>query len=561
MLQTTLLLRTNELCRCRREDRKITAVRVFVAAHEWIVECVGVVDIQSGEAFAAVFAPANEKDGRVSTGEAKDEALAMAVRQQDVAMHERAMGVEVAKGELEAAKAAESQAETDQINARRLRDSIAKELAESEAELAEREEASSRSRARWRASISRARAAKRRSRSPDPWQKAKELCDALAAATEPAGGRASSAPPSTPRKLGGTWSEEAEQQKIEARARARWRFASTVASALAPSQPRPWEADMVDERWEAAVQAAARRKRGLGDSFVTKQMGRPWEELAEEMLEEWCVTVGAKTLEEATAGVARGGKKVKVPRADVHRLFAALKEMGGAEVAWDGVADEVGAKELLIKLAQVDPDDVDRYVRFVLVPLAELQRHGWFEPPALARIGRLRLAEAEANLSESNIALEDAGEACSSVANSVVLAEHALLGAEAELRGAHARFEQSGGLLHRETPLASQGRIESETQRQLRRPARIEEMAASAELSWWRASRRSALSADVHRRLLTGLVACCTDNHKHHKPQRSEQGLKIEKKRRLAEEQEERDNELRKIGLFFDREAGMYMRD
>ena len=42
---------------------------------------------------------------------------------------------------------------------------------------------------------------------------------------------------------------------------------------------------------------------------------------------------------------------------------------------------------------------------------------------------------------------------------------------------------------------------------------------------------------------------------------RSEQGLKIEKKRRLAEEQEERDNELRKIGLFFDREAGMYMRD
>ena len=61
-------------CRRRREDRKITAVRVFVAAHEWIVECVGVVDIQSGEAFAAVFAPANEKDGRVSTGEAKDEA-------------------------------------------------------------------------------------------------------------------------------------------------------------------------------------------------------------------------------------------------------------------------------------------------------------------------------------------------------------------------------------------------------------------------------------------------------------------------------------------------------
>ena len=76
MLQTTLLLRTNELCRCRREDRKITAVRVFVAAHEWIVESVGVVDIQSGEAFAAVFAPANEKDGRVSTGEAKDEASA-----------------------------------------------------------------------------------------------------------------------------------------------------------------------------------------------------------------------------------------------------------------------------------------------------------------------------------------------------------------------------------------------------------------------------------------------------------------------------------------------------
>ena len=41
---------------------------------------------------------------------------------------------------------------------------------------------------RWRASISRARAAKRRSRSPDPWQKAKELCDAMAAAAEPAGG-------------------------------------------------------------------------------------------------------------------------------------------------------------------------------------------------------------------------------------------------------------------------------------------------------------------------------------------------------------------------------------
>ena len=64
-----------------------------------------------------------------------------------------------------------------------------------------------------------------------------------------------------------------------------------------------------------------------------------------------------------------------------------------------------------------------------------------------------------------------------------------------------------------------------------------------------------------HRRLLTDILACCADNHKHHKPQRSEQGLKIEKKRRLAEEQEERDNELRKIGLFFDREAGMYMRD
>ena len=45
-------------------------------------------------------------------------------------------------------------------------------------------------------------------------------------------------------------------------------------------------------------------------------------------------------------------------------------------MAWHGVAEEVGAKELLIKLAQVDPDDVDRYVRFVLVPLAELQRHG-----------------------------------------------------------------------------------------------------------------------------------------------------------------------------------------
>ena len=56
-------------------------------------------------------------------------------------------------------------------------------------------------------------------------------------------------------------------------------------------------------------------------------------------------------------------------------------------------------------------------------------------------------------------------------------------------------------------------------------------------------------------------AATAPDNHKHHQPQRSEQGLKIEKKRRLAEEQEERDNELRKIGMFFDREAGMYMRD
>ena len=71
----------------------------------------------------------------------------------------------------------------------------------------------------------------------------------------------------------------------------------------------------------------------------------------------------------------------------------------------------------------------------------------------------------------------------------------------------------------------------------------------------------SRLSLLTPVRLLTDLVACCADNHKHHKPQRSEQGLKIEKKRRLAEEQEERDNELRKIGLFFDREAGMYMRD
>ena len=61
-------------------DRKIVAVRVFVAAHEWIVECVGVVDIQF-KAFAA-FAPAMRRmvesrlaRRRTSTGEA--------VRQQD----------------------------------------------------------------------------------------------------------------------------------------------------------------------------------------------------------------------------------------------------------------------------------------------------------------------------------------------------------------------------------------------------------------------------------------------------------------------------------------------
>ena len=215
---------------------------------------------------------------------------------------------------------------------RRLRDSIAKELAESEAELAEREEASSRSRARWRAPSS------ARAKSPlalaGPVAEGQRVRDALAAATEFAGGRASSAPLDAS-ALGGTWSEEAEQQKIEVvRGTLALRIDQLGARSSAAST---WEADMVDERQRLRRRLLDARR--FGDSFVTKQMGRPGGACGGNARR--VVRQSAQRRRRRRQLAGQGGKKVGTARRRPP-LFA-LKEMGGAEVAWDG-ADEVGAR-------------------------------------------------------------------------------------------------------------------------------------------------------------------------------------------------------------------------
>jgi hypothetical protein len=566
-----------------RPERILTAVRVFVAADEWIVECVGVVEVQSGEAFAAVFAPTADEAAqkRVSHGGAEDEEKAADVRQQRSNVREKAMAVEVSRAEAALVKSEESRAETAQINARRLHSQIEKEVAELEAELQEKKDEAARSRARWRASASLAKARKKRSRSPDPWEKAKDMVDALAAAVAPAHG-ALPTESATARKTvvsgAADFAEMSEQEKMEARARARWRLARSIDSELAfAARPaRPWEDNdevaaaedelsMVTlpekERWKLAEQAAADRMRGMRDySGQRKAFGRPWVDCAKEILTEWCVTVGG-TLAESMSG--RADHEIKATKTDVLRLLAALKEHKGVEVTWEEVADEVSAEQLLVIIAQqINPDDVDRYIRFVLTPLAELQRHGWYEPPALARLANLRLAEATASLEAAGkLTVEKAAEHKAS-ANAVVFAEHAQLGAEAELRASVARFDASGGFLHREAPLTSQGKVESEIQRQQRRPARVEELAASAELSWWQSHRNKPLKP-WQKSVEYPPTAENPDGRVELLPWdktmlRSKPGLAIEKKRRDLEVLAARDDELSKRGLYFDRERGIY---
>ena len=149
-----------------------------------------------------------------------------------------------------------------------------------------------------------------------------------------------------------------------------------------------------------------------------------------------------------------------------------------------------------------------------------------------------------------------------SAANKAVFAEHAQLGAEADLRAAVGRFESSGGLLHREVHLTSQGKIESEVQRLQRRPVRVEELAASAELSWWQNHRQKSLKA-WQKSIEHPPTAENLDGSLELLPWdktmlRSKPGLAIEKKRREAEQLAARDEELLSKGLYFDRKRGIY---
>lgn len=565
-----------------RPERILTSVRIFVAADEWILECVGVVEVQSGEAFAAVFAPVAEDvaEKRVAHGGFEDEEKALDVRQKRSIVRERAMAVEVAKSEKALAKTEESRAETAQINARRLRAQIEREIAELEAEMQERKNEAALSRARWRSAASLAKAKRKRSRSPDPWDKAKDLVNAWAAAAQ----GAMPTEPATRRKEivagAAAFGDMTAQERMEAQARARWRIAKIIDSelALAARAPRPWEdidslvvtedardldwdALAESERWKLAEEAAADRMRGVRDySGQRKAFGRPWIDYAKELLTEWCVTVGG-SLQESLAG--RADREVKARKSDVHRLLAALKEHKGMEVTWEEVADEVSAEQLLVVIAQqINPDDVDRYIRFVLTPLAEVQRHGWYEPPGLARLAKHRLKDATESYEEAQMDMEDKVRAHKSAGNSVVFAEHAQLGAEADLRAAVRRFESSGGLLHREALLSSQGKVESEVQRQQRRPARVEELAASAELSWWQNHRQKPLN-QWHKSIEHPPTAENPDGRLELLPWdksmlRSKPGLAIEKKRRETERRATRDAELLSKGLYFDDKRGIY---
>lgn len=566
-----------------RPERVLTTVRLFVAADEWIVECVGVVAVQSGEAFAAVFAPVVAEDvaeTRVANGGAEDEAKALDVRQQRSNVRERAMAVEVARAETALAKMEESRAETAQINAGRLHAQIEREVAELEAELQERKNEAARSRARWRSAASLAKASRKRSRSPDPWEKATELVNAWAAAAQ------GMFPTETATQRKGvvtdavTFADMTAQERMEAQARARWRSARIIDSdlALAVLAPRPWEdsdslsitEDMREVAWDAltepelwklAEEAAADRMRGVRDySGQRKAFSRPWVDYAKDLLTEWCITVGG-SLQEALS--CRADRELKALRSDVLRLLAALKEHKGVEVTWEEVADEISAEQLLVVIAQqINPDDVDRYIRFVLTPLAEVQRHGWYEPPGLARLASLRLKDATEALKAAQICMEKKVLAHRSAANKAVFAEHAQLGAEADLRAAVGRFESSGGLLHREVRLTSQGKIESEVQRLQRRPVRVEELAASAELSWWQNHRQKSLKA-WQKSIEHPPTAENLDGSLELLPWdktmlRSKPGLAIEKKRREAEQLAARDEELLSKGLYFDRKRGIY---
>lgn len=566
-----------------RPERVLTSVRIFVAADEWIVECVGVVEVQSGEAFAAMFTPPIAEDvaeTRVSHGGLEDEEKARDVRQQRSNVREKAMAVEIAKGEKAAAKTEESHAEKAQINARRLHAQIEREVAELEMELQEKKNESARSRARWRAAISLASSRKKRSRSPDPWEKAKDSINALAAAAQGAIPLESSKRRAELVTSAAAFAEMTTQEKMEARARARWRNARIIDSdlALAAREPRPWDnSDSLvitdelhelawdslaeTERWKMAEEAAFDRMRGVRDYSGHKtSFGRPWVDYAKRLLTEWCVTVGG-TWEESISGHA--DHEVKAQKTDVFRLLAALKEHNGIEVTWEEVADEYSPEQLLVVLAQqINPDDVDRYVRFVLDPLVEVQRHGWYEPPALARMANIRLKDATEALEAADVRMEEKTLAHKSAASRVVFAEHAQLGAEAELRASVLRFEASGGLLHREAHLTSQGKIESEMQRQQRRPARVEELAASAELSWWMNHRDKPLK-QWQKAIEHPPTAENPDGRLELLPWdktmlRSKPGLAIEKKRREVEMLAARDEELLSKGLYYDHKRGIY---
>jgi hypothetical protein len=565
-----------------RPERILTSARIFVAADDWILECIGVVEVQSGEAFAAVFAPAAEDvaEKRVSHGGSEDEEKALDVRQQRSNVREKAMAVEVAKAEKALAKTEESRAETAQINARRLHAKIEREVAELEAEMQEKKNNASLSRARWRAAGSLAKAERKRSRSPDPWDRANDLVNGWAAAAQGAMPKE----PATHRKEvvagAATFADMTTQERMEAQARARWRIARIIDSdlALAARAPRPWEdndslavtEDARDlgwdtlaesERWKLAEEAAADRMRGVRDySGQRKKLGRPWVDYAKDLLTEWCVTVGG-SLQESLSG--RADREVKAQKSDVHRLLAALKEHKGMEVTWEEVTDEISAEQLLVVIAQqINPDDVDRYIRFVLTPLAEVQRHGWYEPPGLARLANLRLKDSTEAYEAAQLEMDDKVLAHKSAGNSVVFAEHAQLGAEADLRAAVGRFESSGGLLHREALLSSQGKVESEVQRQQRRPARAEELAASAELSWWQNHRQKPLN-QWQKSIEHPPTAENPDGRIELLPWdktmlRSRPGLAIEKKRHEIEQMAARDDELLSKGLYFDHKRGIY---
>lgn len=301
-----------------QQERRLAAVRLYVAADEWIVDRVGVVDAQSRDSFAAelVTFEATERDRRE-----QDETLAEAVR---VARQER----RTAGLQLEVTKAAQREAEAD-VNAREVAVTAAqavdrrvqKEVREVEAEIAAATEGQIRGRRRWKKASAHARKMSRqpRSRSPDPWDPEHNAAirDAAIREDQAIEKRAEQ----SRRGRGIIRRNDADStlssERQEALARARWRSSCGCGDgewAQRVRLPPPWLEPGVQELWEYEEQKLGRAGGRGGAQAGSKRAAshRPWVAAAQELLTDWQQCVDGSRLEELAQIIAKEAESAAI---------------------------------------------------------------------------------------------------------------------------------------------------------------------------------------------------------------------------------------------------------